>query len=119
LYVYSFVPTLSSRHERMNKRIYFSQGPSIKDVRSQRGGVCPVRTFFGQGVGVLQMRTSALFAQKTPVFRTLWWVVLGTHGQEGEGDGSLPKNMCTYIIITNKWKISKKNGRAKSSQEID
>jgi len=36
---------------------------SIKDFRSQGG--CPVRTFFGQGVGeILQMQTSALFSCK-------------------------------------------------------
>jgi len=37
---------------------------SIKDIRSRKGGVCPVRTFFGQGRGVLQMQMSKLFGVK-------------------------------------------------------
>jgi len=40
------------------------KGLSIKDVRSQGEGLCPVWTFFGQGGRVLQMPTSALFGAK-------------------------------------------------------
>jgi len=50
-----------------------SKGLFIKDVRSQGG--CPVRAFFGQLGGVLQMRTSALFGiKKFRIFRNLWCV---------------------------------------------
>jgi len=51
------------------------KGSSIKDVRSQGEGVCPVRTFFGQGGReFLQMRTSALFGAKNSRFLEIYGV---------------------------------------------
>jgi len=41
--------------------VLYHKGLSIKDVRSQGGGGCPVRK---RTEGVLQMRTSALFSPK-------------------------------------------------------
>jgi len=57
----------------MSKRL------SIKDVRSQEGGGCPVRAFCGQeGEGVLQMLMSALFGAKNIGF---FEILVCTHGQ--------------------------------------
>jgi len=54
-----------------------------KSVRSQVGGICPVKTFCGQGRGeVLQMRTSRTFwRKKLQFFRNLWCVCT----DKGEG----------------------------------
>jgi len=40
--------------------------PDIKEVRCHGG--CPVRSFFGKGIEVFQMRTSALFGVKNCEF---------------------------------------------------
>jgi len=61
-----------------------SLGPSIKDVRSQGEGVCLVRTFFGQGGGVLQMHMSALFGANNFGFFEIYGVSARTRRRGGE-----------------------------------
>jgi len=55
----------------------FNKGLSIKDVRSQGGGDCPVRTW---GKGGFQMRTSALFSAKSIRFFYIYGVSARTRG---------------------------------------
>jgi len=66
---FEFVHKLSSfnfsPHFQHITSVFFNKGLSKKDVRSQEGGVYPVRTFCEQrGKEILQMRTSALFGAK-------------------------------------------------------
>jgi len=54
----------------------------MKDIRSQGEGVCPVRTFFRQGV--LQIRTSALFGAKNFKFFKIYGVSARTRGRSSK-----------------------------------
>jgi len=58
-----------------------SLGPSIKDVRSQEEGVCPVRTFNGQG-DFFRCGRPHFFAQKNPDISKF---MVCPHGQGGRG----------------------------------
>jgi len=61
------------------------KGLSIKDVRTQEEGVCPVRTFFGQekrGSSDADVCSLHSLAQKTSDFSKF---TVCPHGQGGEG----------------------------------
>jgi len=73
----------------MPKRFrFYAKGPSIKDVRSQGGGGCPVRTFCGQGGGVFfRCGRPHFLAQKHQIFRNLGCARTDKEGEVSQDKG--------------------------------
>jgi len=69
---------LQSSYKSLAKMWRSGKGPSIKDVRSQWGGVCPVRTR-----EVLQMWMSTLFGGKNLGFFKIYGVSVRTRRKRG------------------------------------
>jgi len=78
------------------------KGASIKDVRTQ--GVCLARKFCGQGeMGVLQLRTSALFDAKNFGFFEIYSVSVRTRGVDlrivcGQGEEVNFLQFCANVL---------------------